>query len=142
MKSKSQKVREYFIKHPLATPKEVGVKFKCAMPVVYKIRKEAMAEVQELNAHAIVNPQITDAVTQFTPSKQANRKQIGGDHYMNMGVQPWKAMESWMTPEEFRGFLKGNAIKYLARSNTKGGATDVQKAGHYIEKLVEVMGDA
>jgi len=135
MKSKSQKVREYFVKHPLATPKEVGAKFKCAMPVVYKIRKEAMAEAQEVNAHAIVNSQITDAVT------QANRKQIGGDHYMNMGIQPWKAMECWMTPEEFRGFLKGNAIKYLARSNTKGGAMDVRKAGHYIEKLTEVMGD-
>ena len=123
MKSKSQKVREYFIKNPLATPKDVGAKFKCAMPVVYKIRSE-------------VNSQITDAVTQvepqpFVPSKQANRKQIGGDHYMNMGIQPWKAMECWMSPEEFRGFLKGNAIKYLARSNAKGGATDVKKAGHY-----------
>ena len=78
---------------------------------------------------------VTDSVT------QASRKQVGGDHYMNMGVQPWKAMESWMTPEEFRGFLKGNAIKYLARSNTKGGVIDVRKAGHYIEKLSEVMGD-
>ncbi len=143
MKSKSQKIREYFIKHPLATPKVVGIKFKCAMPVVYKIRKEAQAEfIERANAsHPDVNPQITDAVTQFTPSKHANHKQVGGDHYMNMGVQPWKAMESWMTPEEFRGFLKGNAIKYLARSNAKGGATDVRKAGHYIEKLTEVMGD-
>lgn len=81
------------------------------------------------------NSQITDAVT------QANHKQIGGDHYMNMGVQPWKAMESWMTPEEFRGFLKGNAIKYLARSNTKGGITDLRKAYHYLEKLIEEVGD-
>jgi len=63
-------------------------------------------------------------------------------HYKNMGVQPWKAMECWMTPEEFRGFLKGNAIKYLARSNAKGGAEDVKKAGHYITKLTEVMDDA
>ena len=81
------------------------------------------------------NSQITDAVT------QANHKQIGGDHYMNMGIQPWKAMESWMTPEEFRGFLKGNAIKYLARSNTKGGVTDLRKAHHYLEKLIEEVGD-
>ena len=135
MKSKSQKIREYFIKNPTVDPKLVGEKFKAHMSQVYLLRKQAMHEAQELNARAIVNPQITDAVT------QANRKQIGGDHYMNMGVQPWKAMESWMTPEEFRGFLKGNAIKYLARSNTKGGAMDVRKAGHYIEKLSEVMGD-
>lgn len=144
MKSKSQKVREYFRKHPLATPKEVGAKFKVAMPMVYKIRKEEHADFIERSNAEHVNSQITDAVTQskpFVPSNKADDLQIGGDHYKNMGVQPWKAMESWMTPEEFRGFLKGNAIKYLARSNAKGGATDVRKAGHYIEKLTEVMGD-
>ena len=143
MKSKSQKIREYFIKNPTVDPKLVGEKFKAHMSQVYLLRKQAMHEAQELLSTELlgtqvtdtVNPQITDAVT------QANRKQVGGDHYMNMGVQPWKAMESWMTPEEFRGFLKGNAIKYLARSNTKGGAMDVRKAGHYIEKLSEVMGD-
>ncbi len=137
MKSKSQKVAEYFLANPSAVPKEVGKKFKVAMPVVYAVRKRVLSG----SMLAEVNSQITDSVTQFTPSKQANHKQVGGDHYMNMGVQPWKAMECWMSPEEFRGFLKGNAIKYLARSNSKGGITDVKKAGHYIEKLTEVMGD-
>lgn len=145
MKSKSQKIREYFIKNPTVDPKLVGTKFKAHMSQVYMLRKQAMHEAQELLSTELlgaqVNPQITDAVTQFTPSKQANHKQVGGDHYMNMGIQPWKAMECWMSPEEFRGFLKGNAIKYLARSNAKGGITDVKKAGHYIEKLTEVMGD-
>jgi hypothetical protein len=55
-----------------------------------------------------------------------------------MGVQPWKAMESWMTPEQFAGFLRGNAIKYLARCDVKGGIDDIRKARHYIDKLVEV----
>jgi hypothetical protein len=131
MKSKSQKAAEYFLANPSAVPKDVGAKFKMAMPQVYAVRKRVLSG----SMLGDINPQITDAVT------QANRKQVGGDHYMNMGVQPWKSMESWMTPEEFRGFLKGNAIKYLARSNAKGGATDVRKAGHYIEKLAEVMGD-
>lgn len=134
MKSKSQKVREYFRKHPLATPKEVGAKFKVAMPMVYKIRKE------ETSA-PLVNPQITDAVTSFKPSNKADDLQIGGDHYKNMGVQPWKAMESWMTPEQFAGFLRGNAIKYLARCDAKGGLDDIKKARHYIDKLVEVRGN-
>ncbi len=141
-KSKSQKVREYFVKHPLASPKEVGARFKCAMPVVYKIRKEAMHDAQEHLSESLLGTQITDAVTQFKPSNKADDLQVGGDHYKNMGVQPWKAMECWMTPEEFRGFLKGNAIKYLARSNAKGGAEDVKKAGHYITKLTEVMDNA
>jgi len=44
-------------------------------------------------------------------------------------------MQAWMTPEEFRGFLKGNVIKYLARTK---GPNDIQKAHHYMEKLLEV----
>jgi len=134
MKSKSQKVREYFTKNPLATPKEVGAKFKVAMPIVYKIRKEVMPVVQEENAKEIV------LAKPFVPSTKADDLQVGGDHYKNMGVQPWKAMESWMTPEQFAGFLRGNAIKYLARCDAKGGLDDVKKARHYIDKLIEIRG--
>ena len=38
-----------------------------------------------------------------TYTQKADRKQIGGDHYMNMGLQPWKAMKAWMSEEEFKG---------------------------------------
>lgn len=72
----------------------------------------------------------------------ANTKQVGGDHYRNKSVQPWEAMEAWMSHEEFVGFLRGNAIKYLARCNEKGGIEDVKKAQHYTEKLLEVLGNA
>ena len=127
----SAKVRRYFEKNPTATPKEVGAKFKCAMPLVYAIRKE-------------VNSQITDAVTQVPVVYKTNNetkpdlRQVGGDHYKNMSIQPWSAMESWMTKEQFVGFLQGNAIKYLARCSARGGVTDVKKARHYIDKMIEV----
>ena len=62
-----------------------------------------------------------------------DKKQIGGDHYTRLEIQPWEAMQAWMTPEEFRGFLKGNVIKYLAR--TKNPKDDLLKAQHYLEKL-------
>jgi len=137
-KSKSQKVAEFFLKKPNAVPKDVGAKFKMAMPQVYGIRKRVLSGSM---LGDIVNPQITDAVTQFKPSDRADDLQIGGDHYKNMGVQPWKAMESWLTPEQFAGFLRGNAIKYLARCDVKGGLDDIKKARHYIDKLVEVSDD-
>ena len=139
-KTKSMKVAEYFLANPSAVPKVVGTKFKMHMPQVYGIRKRVLSG----SMLGRINDQITDAVTQskpFVPSTKADDLQVGGDHYKNMGVQPWKAMESWMTPEEFRGFLKGNSIKYLARCNSKGGVEDVKKARHYIDKLVEVMND-
>jgi hypothetical protein len=68
--------------------------------------------------------------------QHARSYQIGGDHYLNMGIQPWDAMRAWMTPEEFQGFLRGNAIKYIARFRAKGGVQDLRKAMHYLETLV------
>ena len=68
-----------------------------------------------------------------------NDRQVDGTHYVALAIQPWEAMAAWMTPEEFRGYLLGNAIKYLARR--KPGVprrTDLQKAAHYLEKLIEL----
>lgn len=68
----------------------------------------------------------------------ADTQQVGGDHYTRLQVQPWAAMEAWMSPEEFQGFLRGNAIKYLARD--KGNRLeDWKKARHYLDKLIEVL---
>ena len=69
----------------------------------------------------------------------ASEMQIGGDHYKRLAVQPWDAMEAWMTREQFIGYLRGNALKYLARAGSKGDAReDYAKAQHYLVKLVEV----
>ena len=70
----------------------------------------------------------------------ANSYQVGGQHYSSKAVQPWEAMQAWMNPEQFAGFLRGNAIKYLARCDDKGGLEDLKKAQHYLAKLIEVRG--
>jgi hypothetical protein len=73
------------------------------------------------------------------PHASPNDYQIGGDHYKELAVQPWAAMESWMSEAEFEGFLKGNVIKYLARAGKKDDELqDLKKALHYLEKLVSV----
>lgn len=67
--------------------------------------------------------------------------QVGGDHYVRHAIQPWDAMREWMSAEEFKGFLRGNAIKYIARCTDKGGVEDVEKAIHYLQRLaVEMRG--
>ena len=68
----------------------------------------------------------------------ADEKQIGGSHYKDMTVQPWAVMKSVLTPEEFRGFLKGNIIKYSMRQGKKEDSDDGNKALHYIQKLEEM----
>ena len=65
----------------------------------------------------------------------ARDTQVGGTHYTKLAIQPWDAMAAWMTVEEFRGFLRGNAIKYLARD--KNGVEDLAKASHYLSRLLE-----
>jgi hypothetical protein len=67
----------------------------------------------------------------------ANELQIGGQHYKEMGMQPWDVMEAVLTPEEFIGFLKGNIIKYSMRQGKKD-SDDAGKARHYKMKLAEV----
>jgi hypothetical protein len=69
----------------------------------------------------------------------ANEIQVGGDHYTSKKIQPWEAMESWMSPEQFEGFLRGNVLKYIARYKDKDGLKDVHKARHYLEKLIECL---
>lgn len=68
---------------------------------------------------------------------KTEKKQVGGTYYQDKKIQPWDAMEEWMSKEAFQGFLQGNAIKYLARWREKNGVQDLQKAIHYIEKLIE-----
>ena len=70
----------------------------------------------------------------------ANDLQVGGQHYKEMGVQPWDVMEAVLTPEEFRGFLRGNVIKYAMRAGRKEGSDDAGKALHYKMKLEQFDG--
>ena len=67
----------------------------------------------------------------------ANQYQIGGSHYKDMAVEPWAVMEAVLSPEEFRGFLCGNVIKYAMRQGKKEGTDDGAKALHYLAKLKE-----
>lgn len=69
----------------------------------------------------------------------ANSKQVGGDHYFKHKIQPWDVMQEYLGPEAFQGYLQGNVIKYVLRAKDKGGIEDLQKAQHYLEKLVEVL---
>ena len=45
-----------------------------------------------------------------------------------------------LTPEEFRGYLRGNAIKYLVRFDKKGTPEkDMLKALDYVQRLKQVV---
>ena len=59
------------------------------------------------------------------------------DHYTRLTIEPWDAMKSWLSQDQFEGFLRGNVIKYIARYPHKNGLDDIIKAKAYINKLIE-----
>jgi hypothetical protein len=79
-----------------------------------------------------------DTIEKQLPGIRADDIQVSGTHYKDMGMQPWAVMEAVLTPEEFRGFLKGNVIKYAMRQGKKADSDDTNKAKHYAMKLNEV----
>lgn len=87
------------------------------------------------------SPEFASSSSYSDHMASADARQAGGDHYKKLKVQPWDAMESWLTPEEFRGFLKGNVIKYIARANSGKEDHDlmIEKAAHYQQKLDEMI---
>lgn len=49
-----------------------------------------------------------------------------------------KVLKAWMSEEEYRGWLKGSAIKYLCRLGKKDDAVqELNKSAWYINKLIE-----
>lgn len=60
-------------------------------------------------------------------------------HYTDGSIECIDAMQASLTPEEFRGALKANVLKYLWRSEHKGNRLgDYKKAQWYLNKLIEV----
>ena len=55
------------------------------------------------------------------------------------GSDSMDALEKILGSEEFKGFLRGNAIKYLIRYKQKGGVEDLKKAEDYINRLIAIV---
>jgi hypothetical protein len=62
----------------------------------------------------------------------ANDRQVNGDHYRG-AIQTW----DYIVANDL-GFLEGNIIKYVTRFRKKNGIQDLEKARHYLDKLIEV----
>ena len=58
------------------------------------------------------------------------------DHYNVGNIECIDAIESALSPDQFAGFCRGNAIKYIWRCDSKGGNEDLKKALWYLERLI------
>lgn len=67
--------------------------------------------------------------------KKANEYQVGGEHYLAK-FQHWD-----LAAENRLGYFEGQVTKYLTRWRKKNGTQDLDKAMHYLQKLIEVIQD-
>jgi len=60
-------------------------------------------------------------------------------HYNHGEIECIDAITAALTPDELKGFVRGNVIKYLWRMEHKGGLEDLKKAQWYLDYLIKKL---
>lgn len=73
---------------------------------------------------------------------EPNSKREAVNHPLHYGGDtPYeciKVLKAWLSPEEYRGFCRGNFIKYVCRLGKKDDSVqELKKARFYLDKLIE-----
>jgi hypothetical protein len=67
---------------------------------------------------------------------------INPSHYKTGKIECIEYIEDKLTPEEYRGYIKGNVLKYITREKHKNGDEDIRKAKWYLDRLVNRLGES
>lgn len=62
---------------------------------------------------------------------------INPEHYKNGSLETIEVIKGKLSSEEFKGYLRGNIVKYVLRSSLKGGLEDLQKAQWYLNYWIK-----
>ena len=81
----------------------------------YILAREAMQKAKEKSEDMVNNP----------------------PHYNKHGIECIQAIRAALTDEEFRGYCKGNVVKYTWRETYKNKDEDLQKAEWYLNRLLQ-----
>jgi hypothetical protein len=57
-------------------------------------------------------------------------------YHAGRSIDPLGVMKETFTGAEYEGFLKGNALKYIMRYQSKNGVQDLKKAIDYINRII------
>lgn len=56
-------------------------------------------------------------------------------HYRQGDIECIDAIRAALSDEEWRGYCKGNVLKYVWRERHKGGGESLRKAQWYLERI-------
>jgi hypothetical protein len=143
METKDIRVGDYIRGFNSANPKR-GV-----LPVKYLDNK---AEVMEVFPNGELVVRFSDGLTWMYEYIEAienmweedlekctkEKDNINPSHYKKLPKETIERIQDNLTPEEFKGYLKGNILKYLDRYENKNGVEDLNKQNWYLNKLIEI----
>ena len=157
------KVREFILMNPNVDAQTIADKFHTTLQSVYNIRyhlKKKLAEKGQVLERAESSSKTPTPDVQFKPIKRIEQllnewnppkipevMVVQPDpvnhpaHYTHGGIETIDFIQAKLTPEEFRGYLKGNILKYGSRIGHK--ENDMQDAGKlawYTNKLRIALG--
>ena len=119
------------------------------VPIRERIKKD-FEEVHPVKANRESIDDITPAewdAYNMNRIKKIGENVLGGDavnkpsHYNNGNIECIDYIEQQLSPEEFKGYLLGNVIKYTHRHKYKNGLEDLKKAQWYQNKYIDKYGD-
>lgn len=115
---------------------------------VYEICKEHTLTVEQVDTDETVRVKGKDGSVCWIPCYALVKAEVGTadaqEHYKESAMQPIEVMQTLLSPEQFKGFLIGNVIKYSMRAEHKGQTvSDYGKARQYAwwYHLVKADGD-
>jgi hypothetical protein len=113
-----------------------------------KGRQAAWQELAHVGLEAWATPakeeaakiSLDDCTTELDWDKDEEDMVGSPKHYNSGNIECIEAIEESMSSVAFKGYLKGNCMKYLWRYDYKGKQVeDLQKAGWYLNKLTEMV---
>ena len=101
---------------------------------------ELLRDIDVSKVNDLAWKEITDFINKNMDEKDTHFHQFDNVdrpmHYAAGSIECIDAIEAQLSAEEFRGYLKGNIIKYLWREKHKGGVESLKKAKWYLNKLL------
>ena len=77
--------------------------------------------------------QSSSSQTPVSDQEKALDNQVGGDHYKHLAIQPIEYAHA-----NGMGAIEAAVLKYITRHRWKGGRSDIEKAIHELEMLMEL----
>jgi hypothetical protein len=100
----------------------------CGKKVEHPYRYDSSGEYWHIGCEEGYPPVIEDVIN--NPIKPG--------YYNKEGMDVFNIMDQFFPLEQQIGFCRGSMLKYLLRYREKGGIQDLEKAGEYAIKLLEL----